>query len=445
MLIRIKPVRAHLTNPAKFHLQGKDILNVFPAFFKADFVEKLTALDYYDFEFSRNVSARKVRLLLSDAFPNTHVEVYGDRFHKNLSMIEVKRRKHRRRRLPLPPAPPTATPPDTEPYYPLEPQLQRVNPLPAWQITQGNSTQVVAVLDSGVRCTHEDLNVWKDSAGHPGYNFRVSKKKPNYNTLRYDPSDDQGHGSWIAGRIGAVGDNSKGVAGIDWKVQIMPLKVLKGQALTLSAIAAVRALSYVHDRFVEGVPVVAVNCSWETSARVYKPLQDALEVLSKDGIVCCCSAGNGRALPSQNASVLNNNDTYDHYPSGYSSECIIGVAGAQADGSCDLTVTNFGPTTVLVAAPSAINEISTGFANDQDYRGTTDGTSAATPYVTGTVALLKAMEAAGGAKLTFSIIKKLIMDNAEKRTDWQSLVAANGLLDIGKTLKGYQGLGSAGP
>jgi subtilisin family serine protease len=80
------------------------------------------------------------------------------------------------------------------------------------------SNIVVAVLDTGVRYTHEDLaaNMWVNpNDGSHGWNVLAGTS---------DPSDDNGHGTMVAGVLGAVGNNGKGVTGVAWRVQIMACK-----------------------------------------------------------------------------------------------------------------------------------------------------------------------------------------------------------------------------
>ena len=88
----------------------------------------------------------------------------------------------------------------------------------AWDVLTSASNIVVAVLDTGVRYTHEDLqsNMWvnPNDGGH-GWNALAGTN---------DPSDDSGHGTMVAGVLGAVGNNGKGVVGVAWRVQIMACK-----------------------------------------------------------------------------------------------------------------------------------------------------------------------------------------------------------------------------
>src|SRR5207249_4795409 len=88
----------------------------------------------------------------------------------------------------------------------------------AWDVLTSASNIVVAVLDTGVRYTHEDLaaNMWVNpSDGGHGFNALTGTN---------DPTDGSGHGTSVAGVLGAVGNNGKGVTGVAWRVQIMACK-----------------------------------------------------------------------------------------------------------------------------------------------------------------------------------------------------------------------------
>ncbi|HEX2271532.1 MAG TPA: S8 family serine peptidase, partial [Pyrinomonadaceae bacterium] len=101
----------------------------------------------------------------------------------------------------------------------------------AWSVTTGSEDVVVAVLDSGVDYLHEDLapNMWKRPASMTPYQdgeLGVVDDVNGFNAIdnASDPMDENGHGTHCAGIIGAEGGNDLGIAGVNWKVRIMPLK-----------------------------------------------------------------------------------------------------------------------------------------------------------------------------------------------------------------------------
>ncbi len=103
-----------------------------------------------------------------------------------------------------------------DPRYPEQWHLPSVSAPKAWDATTGSSGVTIAVIDTGVDYNHQDLK----GKCVAGYNF-VDRTT--------DPMDDHGHGTHVAGIAAAFGDNSTGVAGMDWKARIMPIKVLDAQ------------------------------------------------------------------------------------------------------------------------------------------------------------------------------------------------------------------------
>src|SRR5947209_3591596 len=132
----------------------------------------------------------------------------------------------------------------------------------AWDTTTGSSAVVVAIVDTGIRYTHEDLasNMWRnpgeqglDAQGHDkatngidddgdGYVDDVYGIDTAYNDS--DPLDDFGHGTHVAGIVGAVGNNGLGVAGVNWSVQLMAVKMFDASGAG-TAVTAIGALPYV--------------------------------------------------------------------------------------------------------------------------------------------------------------------------------------------------------
>src|SRR5262249_54496669 len=109
----------------------------------------------------------------------------------------------------------------------------------AWGVSTGSANVVVAVVDTGIDYSHPDLatNIWTN----PGENCFVCHTNGsdddnnglvddwhgwNFVARNNNPMDDNGHGTHVAGIIGAVGDNGVGVAGVDWHVSLMPVKVI---------------------------------------------------------------------------------------------------------------------------------------------------------------------------------------------------------------------------
>ncbi|MBL9171056.1 MAG: immunoglobulin domain-containing protein [Verrucomicrobiales bacterium] len=262
----------------------------------------------------------------------------------------------------------------------------------AWDIRREATNVVVAVVDSGVRYTHEDLaaNMWRNPGEIPGNGldddgngFVDDIHGINAIDDTSNPDDDVpdpvlgvgGHGTSVAGVIGAVGNNGLGIAGVAWKVQIMALKWFNNQgAGALSD--AIQCLDYARS---EGAAIV--NASWQQggllSGTVNQSMMDALERLRQAGILFVSSAGNDAA----------NNDLVAHFPSNYPFDNMVAVAAGTRTGSLSRQ-SNFGERLVDVVAPGE-EILTTASKSDTEY-AVVSGTSFAAPHVSGILAILKA-------------------------------------------------------
>ena len=112
-----------------------------------------------------------------------------------------------------------------------------------------------------------------------------------------DPMDDNGHGTHCAGIIGAEGDNNEGIAGVNWNVEIMPLKFLGRGGFGTTA-DAIKAINYAIDRKENGVNVRVINASWGSTSKS-KALEDTIRAAGDAGILFVAAAGNnGRTMIS---------------------------------------------------------------------------------------------------------------------------------------------------
>ncbi|HEX8177406.1 MAG TPA: S8 family serine peptidase [Pyrinomonadaceae bacterium] len=257
-----------------------------------------------------------------------------------------------------------------------------ISALTAWEKTKGSNKVVVAVLDSGVDYTHRDLvnNIWvrpPNMARYSDEEIGTIDDTHGFNAIENtgDPMDDNGHGTHCAGIIGAEGDNSEGIAGVNWKVEIMPLKFMNanGSGTTKDAI---KAINYVIERKRAGVNVRVINASWGSTAKS-KALEDAIREAGDEGILFVAASGNSSA----------DADRSPHYPAGYNLPNVISVAALNRNDEL-ASFSNYGAKTVHVAAPGA--EILSTWLN-----GTFEehsGTSMATPEVVGVAALVLSLE-----------------------------------------------------
>ena len=295
-----------------------------------------------------------------------------------------------------------------------------IDALKAWLKTRGSSEIVVAVLDSGVDYTHPDLvgNMWFRPDNVPQYkddeigtfnDFRGFNAAENLS----DPMDDNGHGTHCAGIIGAEGDNDEGIAGVNWNVEIMPLKFM-GRGGFGTTKDAIEAINYAIDRKRNGVNVRVINASWGSTA-YSKALEDAIRAAGEEGILFVAAAGN----------ATTNNDKRPHYPSNYNLPNVISVAATDKNDALT-SFSNFGLKTVHIAAPG--KDILSTWLND-DYREAS-GTSMAAPQVAGVAALILANE----PKLSVEKLRERILKSVDKIDSLNDKVENGGRLNASKAL-----------
>jgi len=139
-----------------------------------------------------------------------------------------------------------------DPSEPSQYALDLVQAPAAWDVATGTGTTIIAVIDSGVDYAHPDLaaNVWTNPGEVPGNAIDDDRNGYVDDIHGYDfanddadPQDDFGHGTHVAGIIAAIGNNGVGVAGVNWRATVMPLRFLdaRGNGYTGDA---VRALAY---------------------------------------------------------------------------------------------------------------------------------------------------------------------------------------------------------
>jgi subtilisin family serine protease len=215
---------------------------------------------------------------------------------------------------------------------------QDVNAEKAWEYITDCSSVLVAVVDTGVNYDHEDLaaNMWSSTA-YPkhGKNFVVVKDQVPTD----DPMDLEGHGTHVAGTIGAVGNNGKGTTGVCWKVQIMAVKVLGvGGGNTAWIIAGVNFAVE------NGAKVINMSLGGGPEGEQLDELyrQSISNARAKD-VVVIAGAGNDNL----------NNDTKPFYPCSFSLKEPNLVCVAGLDQKYLLyNRSNFGAESVAVGAPA---------------------------------------------------------------------------------------------
>lgn len=247
----------------------------------------------------------------------------------------------------------------SDPLFESQWNLRKIKFPEAWNLSQGGNNQVkVAVVDTGVYQNHPDF---EGVTFLDGYDFVNNDA---------DPTDDQGHGTYVAGIIAAKTDNNMGIAGIAWGTSIIPVKGLDYRGIgTMSDLAA--AVVYAADS-----GAFVINMSWGTTIPIAnnRTLASALEYAKNKGVILVAAAGNSGA------------DVGDGYYPANDPNVIAVSATDNEDRKPDFS--NYGAK-IAVAAPG-VNIPSLAISTDpvNGYR-TASGTSASAPQVTALVALIK--------------------------------------------------------
>ena len=291
----------------------------------------------------------------------------------------------------------------------------------------GSNTVYIGIIDEGYMFNHEDLaaNAGKnpgeiaanglddDSNGYVddvyGWDFAG-----NNNTV-FDGVDDD-HGTHVAGTIGAVGGNAKGVAGVVWNVKMLNAKFLGSTGGTLAN--AIKAVDYFTDlKTRQGLNIVATNNSWGGGG-FSQALQDAIERANTAGILFIAAAGNSGT----------NNDTTPSYPASYPNANVIAVASITNTGALS-SFSQFGATSVDIGAPgsgiwSTVPVRSQGktISSYASY----NGTSMATPHVSGAAALYASLNPAATALQ----IKTAILNSATPTSSLSGKSVTGGRLNV---------------
>jgi subtilisin family serine protease len=295
-----------------------------------------------------------------------------------------------------------------------------IRALQAWAKTTGSNKVVVAVIDSGVDYTHQDLmnNIWvrpPDMDEYTDDELGTIDDAYGFNAVsdNGDPMDQNGHGTHCAGIIGAEGGNSLGIAGVNWKVDIMPLKFIdaSGSGTTKDAI---KAINYVIDRKRAGVNVRIISASWG-STMYSKALEDVIREAGEEGILFIAASGNSSA----------DADKSPHYPASYDLPNIISVAALTRHDELS-SFSNYGAKSVHIAAPGS-EILSTWLGGD--FREAS-GTSMATPEVSGVAALVLASE----PDLSMKQLSERLLKSVDKLDSLSGKVSSGGRINAAKAV-----------
>jgi thermitase len=282
-----------------------------------------------------------------------------------------------------------------------------INARMAWKLTKGSKKIVVAVIDTGIDASHPDLkdNLWKKSGSDEyGFDFVTSKK---------NPEDKHGHGTHVAGIIGATAKAKAGASGVAPNISIMAVRYYSDTASGAQNLSnTVKAINYAIDN---GAHIINYSGGGaEFSAAELKAIQRA----EAKGILFIAAAGN----EYQNTDESGNS----YYPAAYGLTNIVAVAATNIRNQL-LPSSNWGLKHVHVAAPGE-NIFST---LPRGRYGYLTGTSQATAFVSGLAALILSEN----PKLKPSEVRQMLMSSSDKIKSLESKIASAGRINAYSALK----------
>ena len=332
-----------------------------------------------------------------------------------------------------------------------------------WKMTKGTPDVVVAVIDTGVDYTHEDLvdNLWRnpgemgtdangkdkstngiddDGNGYKddviGWDFASKDNKPfDLPVSIWDmltSGGNPGHGTHCAGNVAARSDNGKGIAGVAPNIKIMSLRFIteKGQGTTADAISAIK--------YATAMGAKVTSNSWgsegeEAGDPENQALRDVIQDAQNNGVLFIAAAGNGHNGNGYN----NDTDSKPGYPASYDHDIIISVAALDEAGALG-SFSNWGARTVDLGAPG-VKVFSTMVSNKYsdkviDFAGMTvywDGTSMATPHVAGAAALYWSAH----PEKTWQQVKSAILTSVKRTNTMNGKSTSGGALDVGNLMR----------
>ena len=334
-----------------------------------------------------------------------------------------------------------------DPYYNLQWAPAVMNLPQAWEefttggVTATGDTIVVAVIDGGADWTHEDLNCWINTHEIP-YNgiddddngYIDDYRGWNAYNHNGNVSSNQ-HGTHVSGIIGAVGDNGKGVCGVNWNVRVMPICGSSGnESIVVEAYSYALEMRarYNETNGEEGAFIVATNSSFGVDYGNPDDYPIWCSMYDEMGYVGILSCGAG---PNMNVNV----DVVGDVPSTCPGDYLIGITNTNSSDE-KFGSAGYGINNIDIGAPGTSIYSTT---PNNNY-GNLTGTSMATPQVSGTIALMYAalpeemMQACKSDPANFSLtIRQHLFNGADH------LLSLDGLVASGRRLNAYGAIESA--
>jgi subtilisin family serine protease/subtilase family serine protease len=296
----------------------------------------------------------------------------------------------------------------------------------AWDLSLGSTAQVVAVVDTGIDYTHQDLaaNVWSAPAAFTvtigGTTVTCPAGSHGFNTiaLTCNPMDDHNHGTHVSGTIGATGGNGAGVVGVNWTAQVMGIKFLdaNGSGSLADAIKGIDFAIQAKRAFAAtgGANVRVLSNSWGGGG-FSQAMFDEINAANAEDMLFVAAAGNNGF----------NNDVLPTYPAGYRVPNVIAVA-ATTNTDARAYFSNYGATSVHLGAPG-LDILSTTIGNTYT---SFSGTSMATPHVSGAAALVLSHCA-----FSTDALKDALLSTVDPVPALASITMTGGRLDVNGAIR----------
>ncbi len=301
-----------------------------------DLDQALTLADEYHLSFNQLSSRGMATFNLTDASNIELLTAMGFAYNRTSQVV----------------APPWQETTDEDPYLSDQYALEMMDTINAWQVTEGTSNVTVAIIDTGIDDNHDE------------FVGRISSKSYNSVTETVGISeviDDQGHGTMVAGIIGAQKNNSTGIAGITSNVQLMVIKANADGKETFQDSAIIEGIYYAADN---GADIINLSLG-STYENPYT--KEALDYASSLGVIVVAASGNDGT-----------NEAF--YPAAFDSTISVSAVG---EDTLIAEYSNYGET-IDISAPGT--DIITTTTNNG--YGSVSGTSFAAPQVSGVLALM---------------------------------------------------------